>query len=181
MVFLKGRAFMGKKEKKIPINPLVPEQIQKDLDSNGVCYYKHDNIPDIFIGKNLIHPDVIDKSTHVVTAVSGSEAEGRNYMFIVPVRVDKGKIKYETDLDPIIMVADLETGSPTPSGCVIFHRKFPGRTEETELNIEEKTFDIAVNELRTTVSGTVFKFEDVPERFTHAMHYMAKRYRKNYD
>lgn len=172
---------MGKKEKRIPINPLVPEQIQKDFDSDGVCYYKHDGIPDIFIEKNLIHPDIVEKCSHVVTAISGSIEEGRNYMFIAGVRVDKEDKKYVTDIDPIVMVADLETGSPTPSGCIRFHGKFSGRTEETDISIEESTFDMAVDELRTTVSGTVFKFEDVPERFTHAIHYMAECYRRNYD
>ena len=172
---------MGNKEKLVPINPLAIDQIQKDLSSDGVCYYEPEDIPPEFIDPYLIHPEVMKKCSHIVTAISGSNEDGRKYMFIAPVRVDKEGNKYVTDLDPIIMVSDLETGSPMASGCVRFHGTFSGRTEETGLSIEQYSFEKAVAELRTTVSGTKCKFEEAPERFTYAMHYMAKCYRRNYE
>lgn len=167
---------MGKKEKNIAINPQVIAQIQKDLDCDGVRFYELDKVPPVFIDKNLIHRDVLAKCSFVCIAASGCLDEGRNYMFLAGGRVDLTDDSIVTDIDPIVMVADLATGAPASSGCIRFHGDFEGRTESENLNIDAT--DIAVHELRKNVTCSKQRFKEAPIRFTKAMHYMAKVYRK---
>ena len=54
---------MGKKRKKISIPEEVVNKIQYDYQNNGITIFKIKDTPDIFISKNLIHPDVLQKST----------------------------------------------------------------------------------------------------------------------
>jgi len=167
---------MGKKEKVIEINPKVIQQIQKDLQTDGVRFYEVEKVPDIFIDKNLIHPDVLKKCSCVTVAASGCADEGRNYIFIAGHRVDSVNDTIVTDIDPIVMVADLESGTPAPSGCIQFHSNFEGRTECEDLKIEK--VDTAVSVLRKNIKSSKKSFRDAPKRLTNAMHYMANLYRK---
>jgi hypothetical protein len=166
---------MGKKEKIIEIAPGVINQIQKDLDYDGVHFYEIEDIPEIFINKNLINMAILDKCSCITVATSACEEDGRNYMFIAPVRVDSQDIHIVTDIDPIIMVADLTSGTPAPSGCVRFHRDFEGRTEIERIIIDP--IDTPVSALRKSVKTSKKIFRYAPKRFTNAMHYMARIYR----
>ncbi|MDT8318303.1 MAG: hypothetical protein RQ824_10005 [bacterium] len=168
---------MGKKDKVIGINPSVIEQIKEDLDKkDGVCTYEFNKAPQIFIDKGLIHPDVAAKCTSITIATSGCEAYGRNYMFIAGCRVDSENGSIVTDIDPIVMVADLESWTPAPSGCIKFHGNFEGRTEKERIPMAE-SLDVAVSTLRKNIKGYKKPFKDAPIRFTHTMHFMAKYYR----
>lgn len=97
-------------------------------------------------------------------------------MLLAGGRLDSTNGSVVTDIDPIVMVADLETGTPAPSGCIRFHGDFEGRTESENLNID--AIDITVHELRKKVTCSKQSFKEAPIRFTKAMHYMAKVYRK---
>lgn len=167
---------MGKKEKVIEINPLVIKQIQDDLETDGVCFYEVENVPQVFIDKNLIHPDVLEKCSCVAVAASGCPDEGRNYIFAAGCRVDSVNGSVVVDLDPIVMIADLESGTPAPSGCIRFHGNFEGRTEGENLKIDK--VDVAVSVLRKDIKASKKSFKDAPKRFTNAMHFMAKSYRR---
>jgi hypothetical protein len=167
---------MGKKEKIIEVPPGVIKQIQTDLDNGEVYFYKVEDIPEIFINKNLINQAIIDKISCLTVAISACEHDGRNYMFLAPCRVDSKNGSIVTDLDPIVMVADLESGTPEPSGCVRFHGDFNGRTEIENITIV--TIDTPVSNLRKYIETFKKRFKDVPPRFANAMHYMANVYRK---
>lgn len=167
---------MGIKEKDIKINPQVIDQIKKDLDSDGVRIYEFNKVPAIFVDNNLIHPAIIEKCSCITAATSACYDDGRNYMILAASRVDKSNGEIVTDIDPIVMVADLETGSPAPSGCIRFHGHFKGRTESENLNID--TIDIAVLDLRKKITGSKQSFQGAPPRITEAMHYMANVYRR---
>jgi hypothetical protein len=164
---------MGISEKTVEIPNGVIEQIQNDLQNNGVKIYEIPNVPRIFVDNNLIHPNIVDRCTSVVAALSASPGEGRNYMFLVGTRIDYEKGKTLTDLDPVVMVSELPSGTPAPSGVIRFHGDFEGRTE---LLVE--TTDVRIDELREQVKGEELSFDKAPKRFTAAMHHMAKIYKK---
>ncbi len=167
---------MSQKNKICTIPDDVIKKIHDDIEGNGVRIYRVCDVPDSFINKHLIHPEVLKKSTSVVAAVSGCVGDERNYIFLTTVRVDKNNEFYETDLDPIVMVSDLESNSPSPSGVIHFHGNFNGRTESTDIPVEP--YYNPVKELQNEVNGSVITFEEAPDRFTNAMHYMANVYRK---
>ncbi|MGA2463772.1 MAG: hypothetical protein ABSH06_05390 [Thermodesulfobacteriota bacterium] len=176
---------MGKKKRKgkrayekvVKIPNGVIEKIQEDLKNEGVKFYRTDEIPNNFKDKNLIHPDVLLKTTSVAVGMSACHEDRRNYMFLAPIRIDKESGKYVTDIDPIVMVADLDTGTPGMSGVVRLHDDFEGRTEE----IKPEPLNVTLGELGRDVKGGTLSFQEAPERFKNAMHYMAKVYRKNLD
>lgn len=167
---------MGIKKKIIQIPEKTIEKIREDINGDGVKIYELSNLPQQFIGKELIHPDVCDKCDSFVVAVSGCRIEGREYMFISGLRRDQDGKNYVTDIDPIGMVYDLSTQSPAPSGIALLHGNFRGRTE-----IDYSSTAISVNELREKLGGEMIPFNEAPERFTNAIHFVAKNYRKNLD
>ena len=167
---------MGKKKKIIPIPQETVQKIREDIENDGVKIYKLDNLPKEFIDKDLLHPDVCSKCDTFVASVSGSHTERREYMFIAGLRRDSEGDNQVTDIDPIGMVYDLSTESPAPSGIVIFHGNFEGRSEEVYSSTA-----ISVKELKGNLSDEIMSFEKAPKRFTNAMHFVAKKYRDNVD
>jgi hypothetical protein len=166
---------MGKKRKKISIPEEVVNKIQYDYQNNGITIFKIKDTPDIFISKNLIHPDVLQKSTSIITGFSSSLDDGKNYMFLVAARLDEEKGKYVTDLDPIVMVSDINTQKPGEIGIVRFHGNFVGRGKIE--CIVENDFQKTVLDLRNEITGSQIEFEKAPDRLKNAMHYMANEYK----
>ncbi len=97
-------------------------------------------------------------------------------MFLAAARIDTVTGSYVTDLDPIVMVSDLTTRSPEPSGVVKFHGDFDGRTQ-----YETSDTSIPVSSLQAKITGAILPFEDAPARFVQAMHYMAEQYKFKID
>ena len=155
----------------IQIPELVVAQIRSDVNNNEIRVYAMDRVPDIFIHKDLIHPDVALKSTCVVAGVSGSNDAGINYMFLAAARIDQVSGSLVTDLDPIVMVSDLSTNTARPSGVTKFHGDFIGRTEFLTSGISTN-----ISDLQRQITGSVLQFDDAPRRFKEAMHFMAKQY-----
>lgn len=167
---------MTQKEIVRKINPLVIEQIREDLKNDGVSFYTVDDVPEVFIDKDLIHPEVLNKCSLVSVAASGCPGEGRNYMFIAGCRVDSDNGNIVTDLDPIIMVADLELGSPAASGIAVLHGDYEGRTEIEDITFKE--LNIAIPALRQSIKTSKKSFNEAPVRFSNTMHHVAKIYRR---
>ena len=167
---------MGRKKKIIPIPPEVVQKIRQDIESHGVKIYQLDNLPEEFVGKDLLHPDVCSKCDTFVASVSGSYEENREYMFLAGLRRDCEGDDQVTDIDPIGMVYDLSTQSPAPSGIVVFHGNFEGRTKPIYCSTA-----ISVKELRERLSNNVMSFEEAPKRFKNAMHFVARKYQDNVD
>jgi hypothetical protein len=161
---------MGKREKLLSVPEKVIDAIKADLTGNGVHFYKVDEIPSVFIDKDLIHPDVVAKSTCMVAALSGSAADDREYMFLSTLREDKG----HTDMDPIVMVYNTNTDSPEPSGVLRLHGDFNGRTLPLS-----STASLSELQNQTITSGAAF--DQVDTRFEEAMHYMAYQYQQHFD
>jgi hypothetical protein len=177
---------MGKKRKKkrthekiIKVPNGVIDQIQQDIKGNGVKYYQCDEVPQAFIHKDLIHPQMFQKCIAVTVALSACCADNRNYMYLGGMRIDKDKRKGEkvTDFDPIVMVSSIDTGSQSPSGVVTFHSDYEGRTKI----LETKLVDVSVDELKQEVNGKEMSFDEAPERLKNAMHFSAETYRKLMD
>ena len=107
------------------------EQLHEDNKDNTVRFYKVglDKLPADFISPSLIHADVYGKSEFVAVGVSACQTDGRQYMYLAPGRIDLENGELVTDLDPILMVYDLKSGTAEPSGVTCFHGKFEGRTE----------------------------------------------------
>lgn len=162
---------MGKDHKIVAIPGLVIAQIHADLASNGIRIYSMNEVPSLFIQKNLIHPDVAQKSTCVIAGMSGSRDSGMNYMFLAAARMDQVSGQLVTDLDPIVMVSDLYTNTARQSGIMKFHGDFEGRTEFLTADLSASLAD-----LQSQVTGSVLDFGAAPKRFTEAMHFMAGQY-----
>jgi len=175
---------MGKKRKKkriyekiIKIPNGVIDQIQQDIKSNSVKLYQCDEVPEVFIHKDLIHPKIFEKCIGVAVARSACCADNRNYMYLAGMRIDEAKGESVTDFDPIVMVSNIETGSESPSGVVAFHSDYEGRTEI----LETKLVDISIDELKKEVKGKELSFNIAPKRLKNAMHFSAEIYRKKMD
>lgn len=167
---------MGKEKKVISIPPETIKKVRDDIENDGVKFYTLNNLPKEFIDNNLLHPDVCSKCDTFTAAVSGSHVENREYMFIAGLRRDNEGDNQVTDIDPIGMVYDLSTESPAPSGITIFHGDFDGRTEEVYSSTA-----ISVKELKKELTDEAMSFENAPNRFKNAMHFVAKKYRDNID
>lgn len=161
---------MGKEHKVLNVPEGVVEAIRNDLSCNGVKYYKITDVPELFVDKGFIHPDVLAKSTCVVAALSGCPEEDREYMFLTTLRVDG----VDTDLDPIQMVYNIGPQASEPSGILRFHGDFADRTLPIPITGSLQDFQNAV--ITTGVS-----FEEAEPRFSNAMHYMAQEYRQHVD
>jgi hypothetical protein len=175
---------MSKKRKKkrtrkkiIKIPNGVIDQIQEDIKSNSVRFYQCDEVPEVFIHKDLIHPEMFKKCIGVAAALSACCGDNRNYMYLAGMRVDEVKGESVTDFDPIVMVSNIETGTQSPSGVVAFHSNYEGRTEI----LETKLVDVSVDELKKEVKGRELSFDEAPERLKNAMHFSAEIYRKEMD
>ncbi len=177
---------MGKKRKRkqrkstrkvVKIPNGVIDQIQQDVKGNGVKFYQCDEVPQVFIHKDLIHPEMFQKCIGVATALSACCADNRNYMYLAGMRIDMVKGKKVTDFDPIVMVSNIETGSQSPSGVVTFHSDYEGRTEI----LETKLVDVSVDELKKEIRGEELSFDEATERLKNAMHYSAEIYRNEMD
>ena len=156
----------------------VIKQLHEDFSDNKVKLYKvgWDKIPSSFIGPTLIHPNVLKKSKFVAVGLSACPADGRQYMYLAPGRIDEANGEIVTDLDPIVMVYDLKLGTPAPSGVTCFHSNFEDRTESVGL-------EVRISDFREDIQreGEEVSFEKAPKRFTEAMNYSAKRYRNTFD
>jgi len=168
---------MKTKTKKIIIPKTVIQQIQTDIDNHSVKIYNFNDLPSVFVGRNLIHPEIVSKSTEFYAACSGSTVENRAYMFIAAARLDHQGSNLVTDIDPIVMVAQLDDGQPYPSGAVNFHGSFSGRTEP----LNPIGSSIRIEDLRNNITSETIPFEKAPPRLIEAMHYVADRYKKVFD
>ena len=157
----------------------VIEQLHNDFTNNTVRIYKidRDKMPTTFIQQNLLHPDVLKKSEFVAVGVSACEEEGRQYMYLAAGRIDKEKGRMVIDLDPIVMVYDLSSGTPASSGVTCFHADFEGRTEE----FKSEVLEVPISDLKKDMQGDEVPFDKAPKRFTEAMHHSAKVYRETFD
>ena len=167
---------MGKKKKIILIPPEIVQKIHEDIGGNRVKIYQLDDLPEQFVDKDLIHPNVYCQCDTFVAAVSGSYEENREYMFIAGLRRDCEGDNQVTDIDPIGMVYDLSTQSPDPSGIAVFHGNFEGGTDEANYSTA-----ISVKELKEKLNNNVMSFEEAPKRFQNAMHFVARKYKDNVD
>jgi hypothetical protein len=170
---------MATNKKVIKPSEEVIEQLHNDFTNNTVRIYKTDcdKVPATFIQPNLIHPDVFKKSQFVAVGVSACAAEGRQYMYLAAGRIDQEEGRMVTDLDPIVMVYDLQSGTPAPSGVTCFHADFDGRTTE----FKSQVLDTPISGLKEDMQGDEIPFKDAPKRFTEAMHHSAKVYRETFD
>ena len=172
---------MGVDKKIIKPPEEVIEQLHNDFTGNKVRFYAidRDKVPPIFIQPNLIHPDVLKKSKFVAVGVSACAAEGRKYMYLAAGRIDEEDGKMVTDLDPVVMAYDLHSGTAAPSGVTCFHGNFEGRTEELDLN--DLNASIVDLEKDIQEKAVEIPFDKAPKRFTEAMHYSARVFRKTFD
>jgi hypothetical protein len=170
---------MGIKKRIIKPPEEVVEQVHKDFTDDAVRVYKieRDKVPQVFIQPDLIHPEVFKKSEFVAVGASACEPEGRQYMYLAAGRVDREKGIMVTDLDPIVMVYDLRSGTPSQSGVTCFHADFQGRTEE----LESRVLDVPISDLGKQMQGDEVPFDKAPKRLTEAMHYSARVYREAFD
>jgi hypothetical protein len=81
----------------------VAERIRQDFNSNAIKFYRFDEVPEVFIDRQVLNSKAGDKSTCAVVGLSSCPGDERDYVFLSWLRldVDNKKKEYVTDIDPI--------------------------------------------------------------------------------
>jgi len=168
---------MGKKVKKVRIPKEFAKKVHDDFEGKNLKVRIFNYVPQEYIDFDLVSQVVAEKSAGLMVAISGSEVENRDYMVFSPLRIDQDKNYYVTDMDPTVMVYNNEDNIPESSGVVRFHGKFEGRTEPTNFDICH-----SIKEIQNSLNyDELFDFEDAPDRYQKATHYMADIFRSIFD
>lgn len=153
-------------------------KLYSDVGQNKVKVYDiHD-----YSSKSQIevHPkSFLGKCTHVEIAVSGEVPSGRDWMLIVPYRVDGDSGKKVYDADPVLTVLDSDSGMPSSSGVVARHRNFPERTTEL-LGYEHGTIEDTVKDLRQKLTTGVEPLASGSQTLLNALSYMHNKYKDQF-
>lgn len=168
---------MSKKLKIIKNHSEAIKKLHSEVTEGKAKIFKIKDFP-----PGLIHNDVLNKSSCCTVAVSGSPGEGRDYLMIVPHRIDSNSEgELVVDFDPYITILDSDTGTPASSGCFCYHGKFDGRTIRFQTDIEYTDFQDTVKKLRERIETEVHNIEDAKPEIISAMHFMAKEYKSALD
>jgi len=167
---------MGTKVKKVRIPKQFAKKVHDDFEGKNLKVRIFPRVPQDYIDFGLVSHVVAEKSAGLMVAISGSEVENRDYMVFSPLRIDQDENYYVTDMDPTVMVYNNEANIPKSSGVVRFHGKFEGRTEPTNFNISH-----SIKEIQNSTEYQECDFENAPDRYQKATHYMAHLFRTIYD
>ena len=156
----------------------VTEKIRLDFNSNAIKFYRFDEVPEVFIDRQVLNSNAGNKSTCAVVGLSSCPGDERDYEFLSWLRldVDKEKKEYVTDIDPIAFYFKSTTTMQPTTAVALFHQKYEGRTEP-ELPIKDDQ-KCTLTQLRETIQSTAKPFEEADERFASTMEHVANIIRK---
>jgi len=142
----------------------------RDVRAGQVRIYNIEEFP-----PSIIHPEVLEKSTKVVVACSASPSRGREWLLVIPYRLDEEAGDKVYDLDPFVTYLDTDSGTPAASGVFVYHGKFEGRNIEADFDRRED-LTAAVTELREQVETGTYRLEDADQDVINAMDYMVGQF-----
>ncbi|MFC1543658.1 hypothetical protein ACFL4Y_00185 [Gemmatimonadota bacterium] len=166
---------MGRKWKRVPALEPAIQRLYEDVETNNFRTFAVGEIPG-----GIIAPGLEQKVTHYGIVCSGSMAEERQWMAVLPFRVDyapqESPYPYQYDKDPIVFYLDLE-GVPHSTGIITLHTKYPGRNELIEES-HYTSVQEAVTNLRRRYIGSSGELEDAPQDFIEATNFGAQYFRR---
>ena len=169
---------MGKKEKWVATHRPAIEQLCAEVGTNAYKTFAVDDLPNGIVAAGLA-----EKSSGFAVVMSRSAAEGRDWIAVVPLRVDtSGTVssssspRFVHDQDPITFY--LSGSTPSVSGSVSFHSNYAGRTEDLETQGEPSTIAQAVADLRSSFIATSGSFDDAKSSLTNALQFGVKLFRE---
>lgn len=170
---------MGKKKKWVETHLPAIKQLYEDVGKNAFKTFRVDALP-----SGTLRSGLAEKVSSVVVMTSGSSDEARDWMVVVPLRVDvsgsQGTARppsFVHDKDPMTFYFSTP-GSPSVSGSISFHSSYFGRTEDAEPFGTPTTLQEAVADLRAQFSPTSGSFEDADGSLRNALQYGVKAFRK---
>lgn len=125
---------MGKKKNpKIVWKPIQHDKIKEitskvPLDKNSFVTLRVEEFPEL----NIAPQSYKDKLIAVDVAVSGCLVENTSYYMCNFRRFDTIGSNSYVDQDVFGFIIDNNTGSPSVSGCMVYHGNWEGRTEELQ-------------------------------------------------
>ncbi len=164
---------MGKKKKWVETHRSAIEQLSKDVGAHAYRTYLVDELPDGLIS----NPDQAAKVSSVVVMTSGSADGARDWMVVVPLRVDTSGShgtaspqRFVHDKDPMTFYLSSQ-GVPGVSGSISFHTKYAGRTEDVAVLNSPETVQAAVADIRGRYTATSGSFSDADRSLQNALQY----------
>ena len=169
---------MGKKEKWVATHKSAIEKLYDEVGSSSYKVFSVQDFPD-----GVVAPKLAEKASGFAVATSGSATEGRDWIAIVPLRVDTSGSaasgspqRFVHDQDPITFY--LSGSTPSVSGSVSFHSNFDGRTEDVEPQGEPRTIEQAVADLRANFNAVSGSFEDANSSLRNALQFGVEQFRR---
>ena len=167
---------MGQKSKWFADKDGAASKMYEDVGANNFFTY---DVPDYLDHFSLpVHTkQLAEKWAGVTVAASGDPVTGRDWLVVVPYRLDYGKEAATKvhDLDPVVMVLDTNTGTPHPSGVVAYHQKFTGRTSLVD-GLNSEPLDVAVQAVRQELFTGLAPLEAAPAEVVSALHHMHQKF-----
>ncbi len=162
---------MGKKRKLVPTYSTAFKQLADEVPNLQYQTYEVNSIPDDFP-----HRPSDSKVTHYAVAVSGEPTSNIQYMLVCPHRVDAntnsdGSKTLVYDIDPLIVILDSETKEFSPSGLVLFHQKFDGRTSQVDEAIEFEDYPQSVAKLKSQLVTGQVPLDNAPPEIQNAFNH----------
>lgn len=164
---------MGKEIKWMDPNSPTVARLRSEVPPNHIAYYPVSTFP-----SGILSDNYLAKTFQVAVAVSGSPAEGADWMGIFPYRVDYGQPRLGVprpkvrDLDPAVFLFDSGTGTPRCSGLTAYHQTFDRRTLPIP-GYETSSLSNAVMELRQIALSGVWPLDAAPLEVQNGLPHMA--------
>lgn len=171
----------GMKTKLVQDVEAAMRKLLEDIGRNQVRFYRTNEFP---TGFPCLPSSLLKKCTNVTVAISACSRDGRDYILIVPNRIDwaaEGS-GYCNDIDPFIGYFDSGSGEPCRTGVFCYHGKFPGRSETVKESLEHcDNLGGAVAALKEKVMSSSQYIDQVDPRIKEAMNFMATIFRSEID
>lgn len=170
---------MGKKKKWVETHRSAIEQLSEEVGKNAYRTFLIEELPVGVINNS----GQAAKVSSVMVMTSGSADESRDWMVVVPLRVDTSASlgaaspqRFVHDKDPMTFYLSSQ-GVPGVSGSISFHTKYPGRTEDAPVLQAPRTVQEAVADIRDRYTAASGSFSDADASLQNALQYGVSLFR----
>ena len=169
---------MGRKKKWVETHRPSIERLYEDVGKNAYKTFLVDELPD-----GLVAAGQAEKVSSVVVMTSGSVDESRDWMVVLPLRVDTSGShdaasprRFVHDKDPMTFYLTPQ-GQPGVSGSISFHSNYSGRTEDVPVPGAPTTLPDAVAAIRSRFVPTSGSFSVADASLQNALQHGVKLFR----
>ncbi len=169
---------MSTKRKWIETHRPAIKQLYDDVGRIAYKTYLVEDLPD-----GIVAPGLAAKVSSVVVITSGSSDPARDWMSVVPLRVDASRSKgseapprFVHDKDPITFY--FSGSAPSVSGSISFHSDYDGRTQDIQPFGAPTTLQGAVADLRATFTAQSGSFSEADPSWQNALQHGVDAFHK---